>query len=277
MKRIFVSLILVIAVATGASAQSWKDLLGKVTNQVVTEVASSSETGNAVANVLGSLLGNSLTLSTDAIEGTWNYEGVACILESEDALSNIGGSVATTQLETKLDGMLSKVGVKPGNCSFVFSKDSTCTINVGSYTLNGTYELLPEEKIMNLTFMYGNLDLKTHVAYEIQNLNIVFKADKLLGFIKNVTSALANNAKGEQLKQLNSISQTSATLSTLLSAYDGMMLGAKLSRGADSVVETTSSSSSSSSSSSETTKVTESKTSTSTVKSIASGLSKLFK
>jgi hypothetical protein len=123
--------------------------------------------------------------------------------------------------------------------------------------------------------MYGNLDLKTHVAYEIQNLNIVFKADKLLGFIKNVTSALANNATGEQLKQLNSISQTSATLSTLLSAYDGMMLGAKLSRGADSVVETTSSSLSSSSS--ETTKVTESKTSTSTVKSIASGLSKLFK
>lgn len=275
MKRIIVSLVLTIAVATGASAQSWKDLLGKVATEVAGEVSSNSETGNAVVNVLGSLLGNSLTLSAEAIEGTWSYEGVACILESENALSEIGGTVVTGQLEAKMDGMLSKVGIKPGNCSFVFNKDGACTILVGKYTIDGTYTLVPEEKVMNLSFMYGKLNLKANVAYEIQNLNIVFKADKLLNFIKSVTSALSNNATGEQLQQLNSISQTAATLGTLLNAYDGMMLGAKMTRSADSVATTTSSSSSTTTSSSTTS--TESSSSSSTLNSIATGLGKLFK
>lgn len=283
MKRIFVSLMLTIAVTTTVSAQSWKDLLGKVATEVAGDVSSNSEAGNAVVNVLGSLLGNSLTLSPEAIEGTWNYEGVACILESENALSEIGGTVVTSQLESKMDGMLSKVGVKPGNCSFVFNKDGACTILVGNYTIDGTYTLVPEEKVMNFSFMYGKLNLKANVAYEIQNLNIVFKADKLLNFIKSVTSALSNNATGEQLQQLSSISQTASTLGTLLSAYDGMMLGAKMTRSSDSVAATTSSSSStaasssSSSSSSSTTSTSTEKSSNSTVNSIVTGLGKLLK
>ena len=81
--------------------------------------------------------------------------------------------------------------------------------------------------------------------------------NKLLNFVKNTASALAKNATGEELKQLSSVSQIAATLSVLLSAYDGLMLGAKLSRSADSVVESV--------------------PSTSNVKSAASGLSKLLK
>ena len=76
MKKIVFSLMLMLAVATGASAQSWKDVLGKVATEVASEV-SSTEAGSAVTNVLGALLGNSLTLSIEALEGTWNYEGVA--------------------------------------------------------------------------------------------------------------------------------------------------------------------------------------------------------
>lgn len=229
MKKVFVSLMLALAVAAGASAQSWKDMLGKVAGEVVNNVAS-NEKGGAVANILGSLLGNSMTLSPEAIEGTWSYEGVACILESENALSNIGGTLVTGQLESKLDEMLAKVGVKKGNCSFVFKKDGACSILVGGYTIEGTYVLNPDEKVMNFSFMYGNMNLKTYVAYEIQNLNVVFNADKLLAFIKNITSALSKNSAGQQLQQLNSISSAAGSIGTLLNAYDGMMLGAKLAR-----------------------------------------------
>ena len=88
MKKFFLSLVLMVAVATGASAQSWKDLLGKAASEVASEVSSTAG-GSAVTNILGTLLGNSLTLSYDALEGTWDYEGVACVLESENALSNI--------------------------------------------------------------------------------------------------------------------------------------------------------------------------------------------
>lgn len=268
MKRVVVSFMLTLAVVTGASAQSWKDLLGKVAGEVVNEVSSSSETGNTVMNVLGSLLGNSLTLSPEAIEGTWNYEGVACILESENALSEIGGTVVTGQLESKMDEMLSRVGIKSGNCSFVFSKEGACTILVGGYTIEGTYVLVPEDKVINLSFMYGQLNLKANVAYEIQNLNIVFKADKLLNFIKGITSSLSNNAAGEQLQQLSSISQTAATLGTLLNSYNGMMLGAKMTRGSAGAVEVSSTS---------TTSAPVENTTNSTANAIATGLGKLFK
>ena len=62
MKKIFVSLRLMLAVVSGVSAQSWKDLLGKAAGEVAGSV-SSSDTGSAVTNILGTLLGNSLTLS----------------------------------------------------------------------------------------------------------------------------------------------------------------------------------------------------------------------
>lgn len=289
MKRIIVSLVLAITVATGASAQSWKDLLGKVVGEVANEVSTNSETGNTVVNVLGSLLGNSLTLSAEAIEGTWSYEGVSCILESENALTNIGGSVVTSQLESKMDGMLEKIGVKPGNCSFTFNKDGSCAILVGGYTIDGTYELIPEEKVMNFSFMYGNLNLKANVAYEIQDLNIVFKADKLLNFIKSVASALSNNTTGVQLQQLTSITQTVGALGSLLSAYDGMMLGAKMTRpasagtatGASSSATTTTTVTSSTSASTSSTGNSSTKESdssgNSTINAIATGLGKLFK
>ena len=61
MKKIIFSLMLVLATVSSASAQSWKNLLGKVAGEVVEEV-SSTEKGSAVTNVLGALLGTSLTL-----------------------------------------------------------------------------------------------------------------------------------------------------------------------------------------------------------------------
>ena len=233
MKKILLSLVLMIGVAAGASAQSWKDLLGKAASEVASGVSSTAG-GSAVTNILGTLLGNSLTLSYDALEGTWSYEGVACVLESENALSNIGGSVVTGTLETKLDDMLAKIGVAKGNCSFTFAKDGTCVINVGGYDLNGKYELDVEEKVIVFTFMYDQLPIKTYVSYEIQSLNIVFKADRLLSFIKNVASKLSQGSNGGQNGQLQAAMQAVGAMGTLLQNYDGMMLGAKLSKASQS-------------------------------------------
>ena len=229
MKKTFFSLILMLAVVSTASAQSWKNLLGKVANEVASEV-SSTDAGSAVTNVLGALLGTSLTLSDEALEGTWNYEGVACVLESENALSNIGGSLVTSTLEAKLDEKLATMGVAKGNCSFTFVKGGTCIINVKGYDLQGKYELNVEDKVIVFTFMYDSLPIKTYVAYEVQNMNIVFKADRLLSFVKNVASYLSNSATGEQQGQFQSILQTVGTIGALLENYDGMMLGAKLTK-----------------------------------------------
>lgn len=230
MKRFIFALLLMSTVVAGASAQSWKDLLGKVVGEVASEVSSSSEAGGAVVNILGAILGNSLTLSDEALEGTWNYEGVACVLESEDALSNIGGTLVTGTLEAKLDEMLTKVGISQGNCTFTFVQDGTCTINVKGYDIKGKYELDANEKVIVFTFMYDKLPLKTYVAYEVQNLNIVFKADRVLSFIKSVASYVSKGASGEQAGQLQSVMQAVGAMGTLLQNYDGMMLGAKMTK-----------------------------------------------
>lgn len=223
-------MILLFAVSAGVSAQSWKDLIGKAASELAEE-ASSTAAGSAVTNILGTILGNSLTLSYEALEGTWDYEGVACVLESEEALSNIGGTLVTATLEEKLDEKLALIGVSKGNCSFTFSKDSTCVINVGGYNLNGKYRLNVEEKVIDFTFMYDKLPLKTYVSYEIQSIDIVFKADRLLSFIKNVASYISNNGvAGGQQGQLQAAIQAVGAMGTLLENYDSMMLGAKLSK-----------------------------------------------
>ena len=276
MKKIVFSLMLMLAVATGASAQSWKDVLGKVATEVASEV-SSTEAGSAVTNVLGALLGNSLTLSIEALEGTWNYEGVACILESENALSNIGGTVVTSTIESKLDEKLTKIGVTPGKCSFTFVGDGTCTINVNGRDLNGKYELNAEEKMSVFTFVYDKLPLKTYVSYEIQNLNIVFKADRLLAFIKNVASYFSNGATGEQLGQLQSVMQTVGTIGSLLENYDGMMLGAKLSRGESAAASTTVTTSTSAATTNTTTNTETNNSTESTGSKVLKGLGSLLK
>ena len=129
---------------------------------------------------------------------------------------------------------LFKIGVAKGNCSFTFAKDGTCVINVGGYDLNGKYELDVEEKVIVFTFMYDQLPIKTYVSYEIQSLNIVFKADRLLSFIKNVASNFSQGATGEQAGQLQAAMQAVGAMGTLLQNYDGMMLGAKLSKASQS-------------------------------------------
>lgn len=229
MKKIALFIMLMLGVVSSASAQSWKDLLGKVASEVA-DNAASTDSGSAVTNILGAILGNSLTLSNEALEGTWSYDGVACVLESENALSNIGGAVVTESLEAKLNEKLEKVGISKGNCSFTFVNDGTCIINVNGHDLKGKYELDAAEKVIVFTFVYDTLPLKTYVAYEVKNLNVVFKADRLLAFIKNVASYFSNSASGEQLGQLQSIIQTIGAAGTLLQNYDGMMLGAKLTR-----------------------------------------------
>lgn len=229
MKKIIFILALLFTFSSGVEAQSFKNLLGKVVNKV-TDGSSSSEEGSVLGNVLGTIIGNSVPLSAELIEGTWNYEGVACVLESENALSNIGGTVVTSKLEDKLDGYLAKVGVKKGKCSFTFSAGDTCVFVINGHEIPGTYKLNDEEKKIDFTFLYGKLNIKTHVSYTVSDMNLVFDADKLLSLVKGATSAVSEKASGLGSTSSKAAAASSAlgTIGTLLNSYDGMMLGMKL-------------------------------------------------
>ena len=225
MKKIF-SLIIV-AMLLGVTDASAQGFLGKLFGGG----NSSSDTENTISNVLGSLIGNSVTLSEKMLEGTWEYTGTACVLESDAALANIGGTVATSKIEKKLDGYLARVGLKEGSCSFTFIGEDSCVVSMAGRELGGRYALDAKEKTIQFTF-YGRLNFNTHVAYNVSSINIVFNADKLLSLVKTVTSKVSSSTgslgQNGATGSLGTATAALGTISSLLSNYDGMMLGVKM-------------------------------------------------
>ena len=230
MKRIFVLAFVVAAFISGANAQSWQEALGKIAGKVSEKVSgnSSGSTG-AVGNILGDLVGKAMPLSESMLVGTWNYQGVACVLESENALAEIGGSAVSGQLEDKLDSYLSKVGVAPGVSSFTFAEDGSCSFKVKGREIKGTYTLNAKDKMINFSFLKGKLNLKSYVAYNVSGMNVVFEADKLLTLVQKTLGVVSSKASGlSSSSQLGSAASTLGTVTKLLENYKGMMLGMEL-------------------------------------------------
>jgi len=159
MKKIAILAIMATLCMGTVNAQSFlSGLLGKLTGSSSTETSTSTE--NIVTNVLGSILGNSIKISESTIKGTWSYYGASCVLESDNALSQIGGSVVTSKVEDKMNTYLAKVGVKEGKCSFTFAENDTCTFRVGSREIKGKYTLDSENNKIQFSFLQGHLQLQ---------------------------------------------------------------------------------------------------------------------
>ena len=198
----------------------------------------SGDVSSALKNVLGDLIAECVPLSQESILGAWKYNGISCVLESNEALANIGGSVAAGKIEEKVDGYLAMVGVAPGSCTFTFNKDNTCAFAVNGREVTGTYQLNAEAKTIDFVF-YNYLSMTANVSYDLTELNLVFDAGKLLELTKKVTS-LASSNSGSLSSLLGSAQQASAastaatsaatlsTVSSLLDNYTGMLLGLKL-------------------------------------------------
>lgn len=185
-----------------ASAQTLKDILGKVTgNSTVTDI---------VEKVTG------INISKGDIKGTWNYTGSAVKLESEDLVKSAAAGVAATQVEKKMDEYLAKAGLKGGAFSFTFNEDNTFTTTVKGKTFNGTYTFSEEDAVINLK--YGKSLKSTGITATAQlngtTLELLFKADKLLDLLGKLTSATSNS--------------TLKTIGTLAGQYDGMKLGLEM-------------------------------------------------
>ncbi len=205
MKRIFTTFLLgaaLLLAGKNASAQSLKDLLGKVTdNSTVTDI---------VEQVTG------INLSKGDIKGTWKYTGSAVKLESEDIVKSAAAGVAASQIEKKLDDYLAKAGLKNGSFSFTFNEDNTFATRVKGKDFKGTYEL--SEDGTTLTLKYGkNISSKgitCTASIKSSTFELLFQADKLLDLIIKLTSATSNT--------------TLKTIGTLAGQYDGMKIGLEL-------------------------------------------------
>lgn len=184
-----------------ASAQSLQDLLKKVTDNEAVK--------NVVENVTGT------TIPVD-IKGTWTYSGIAVKLESDDLLKSTAASLASSQIEDKLDQYVAKIGIKAGTFSFTFKEDKTFTATALGKNFNGTYTLSEDYKTISLQFgkTIGMKPFTAAVSATSSQLDLLFQADKLLELIGKLTSSSSNS--------------TLKTIGTLVNQYDGMKLGLEL-------------------------------------------------
>lgn len=179
-----------------------------------TSQTTTSTVGTALESFLGSVLSSTTTLKQSDLVGTWNYTGTDCVFETENLLMKAGGEVAAAKVESQINSALSKVGVSAGKCSFTFNSDNTYTAVVGGRTISGTYTLDAANKKVTMTYLNGLGTMTPQVAKAGNKLSLLFDADKLLKLLTTV-SALSGNSSIQ-------------TVSSLLSSYDGMLIGLQL-------------------------------------------------
>ena len=179
--------------------------------------SSNSNTGNTVTALLcgrlDGVLGGS-TLTADNIVGTWTYSGSSVVFESNNALQNIGGSVASSAIEQKVDAQFQKLGFNSNTCQFTFNSDKTFSGKLAGKAISGNYDLNTTKKTLKLTYLGGLSHTTVHAALNGGKLSLLFEADKLKTILSTLGGLSGNS--------------TISTLSSLLNSYDGMLVGIEL-------------------------------------------------
>lgn len=171
MKRFLLAVIAVCAVTFEAGAQNWLDAVKKVATDAI---------DNATGGQLTAL----------AIVSTWNYKAPASRLDGSDVLSTATGALTGSTINTKLQSIFEKVGIKEGFCSITFEKDGTFTMPVKSKSISGTYEFDPSTH--SITLNTGKMGSFTGYAYiNGADLEIVFPVNKLVEFVTALGSKVS--------------------------------------------------------------------------------------
>ncbi|MBQ8866802.1 MAG: DUF4923 family protein [Bacteroidaceae bacterium] len=179
--------------------------------------SSSSQSGglaSLLGNVLGAVLGASNELKEADLVGTWNFQSVDCVFESENFLMKAGGEVAAAKVETKLNEVFGKLGVVPGSCSFTFNDDKTYSAQISALPLGGQYALDAANKKLTMTYLAGIATMTPNIVKNGNTISLLYEADKLLSIAQKI-AAMSGNANMQVLAEL-------------ASSYDGMMIGFEL-------------------------------------------------
>lgn len=237
MKKTILILTAMLAIGTAQSnAQNILDVLKSLGSSSNTEQTDSTKsTSTSTSNVLGGL-GNLVAglLGTDkvnqkSIVGTWNYAKPAVVFESEDLLTNVGGMAAGKAVEEKLQTYLNKIGFTAGKVKMTFNEDGTGKITYGSKNIPFQWSVADSDLTINLasgtlSMFTSSSNLSKYTSFKMNckvnltNIQLSFKADKLLQFISKVVSAAGSATNNS----------TISTITGLANKVDGMYLGLTL-------------------------------------------------
>lgn len=168
--------------------------------------------GSSVASALSTIFDKNKVATADELVGTWKYTEPAVVFESNNALKNIGGKVASAAIEKKLQSEFSKFGIKKGQMKMTFDKDGNFTQTLGKQKLTGTYTTSGKQVV--LTYSTGLKQLVGTTQLDGNDLLIVMDVSKLLKYAGSLGQLTGNS--------------TISSLSSLLGSYDGMEVGLKL-------------------------------------------------
>ena len=210
---------------TNTTAEGAAEAVTSALGSVLGGVLGNTSTGNTtVDNALGSVLGGLLgTVVTPKLDGTYNYNGIAVSMTKNDdgVVSSLAGTAVSSAVETKIDELLAKYGIKPGTMTVTFNDaDRSFTWTIGGFPFNGTYQLSDDNKVITLNFgrtmkffsMSGNLELT------LDGVKMLFTSESTTAFIKKALAKL-----GEKKTDVGTIAQMAA-------GYDNYKIGFQLSK-----------------------------------------------
>lgn len=193
--------------SVSASAQTVKSVLDAVKNGL----SQTGQSANSNKSKLANNLSSSKKVSVKSIIATWIYKKPVIDFESGSLLGKVSGSVAGNKLEDEIANYLSEAGIKAGDFKITFKSDSTFTSTLKGKTATGTFTISGS----TITFRHTKTSAqKISAAIKVgSTLQITFKADKLLTFIQQISSARASE------------DSTLKAIATLSKSYKGMNIG----------------------------------------------------
>ena len=206
MKRIFVSLVAMLMIASAANAQSGLGgLLGGIFGgNKSTEESVANTAGNILESVLGTVISQTVNIS---LPGTWTYAGVASAVQTDNTLTTLAAGAYKEKLESKMDGYLQKVGIVPGVATISFNNDNTFTIASATKTIaSGTYTY--ENKVLKMKFgkVYNYLSMTGTVAASTSGAQVLFEAGKFLEFAKKAIKVVGAGKDNSTLSTIAGLS-----------------------------------------------------------------------
>jgi hypothetical protein len=150
----------------------------------------------------------------------------AVVFESENILTNVGGSAASKAIEQKLQNYLNKVGFTSGKVKITFNEDKSGSIQFANKNIPFQWSVADTDLTINLastafsqltsSTKLGKLTtFKVNCKMTSDGMQLAFKADKLAQFLSKVLSAVGSATNNTTL----------TTLTAATKSINGMYLG----------------------------------------------------
>lgn len=209
MKKYYSLFVSIFACITLSSCGGPLGTLGSAGNG--TNLGSSMLSGVNSSDLIGNLIStftSGITTNQAALIGSWTYAKPCVQFESQNLLTQAGGSVVATSIENKLATYYQKVGITAGKAKFVFAQDGTVQYTIAGRTMTGRYTFDASKKMVTITTQTG-VNVNAYVSISTSQMALTFDASKLLTLVNSAAAA----------------SSSLGSISALAGSLNGMKIG----------------------------------------------------